>query len=133
MDIVPKASDRRHTEFPNPVINNRHQILVRVNQPISLHLLAVGHHGLIQILAVKEIQIVYWDQSPEQIFQKSKEKIIAMIQDGVRSFEKDRATCLSRDLSKTGIGFTLTQKYCNFVNKSGTESWNPNCGKDTGV
>ena len=73
-------------------------------------------------LLSKKYKLFYWDQSPEQIFQKSKEEIIAMIQDGVRSFEKDRTTCLSRDLSKTGIGFTLTQKYCNFVNKSGTES-----------
>ena len=35
------------------------------------------------------------------------------INDGVRSFELSRPTCLWTDWSKHGIGFTLLQKFCN--------------------
>ena len=33
--------------------------------------------------------------------------------EGVKSFETNRPTCLSTDWSKTGLGYTLTQKHCS--------------------
>ena len=45
------------------------------------------------------------------------------------AFEKDRVTCLSTDWSKVGIGFTLTQKYCDCPKQQDTDTWSPTCGK----
>ena len=44
---------------------------------------------------------------------------------GVTTFEVNRPTCLATDWSKTGMGFTLSQKHCNC---SGIYS--PFCGSD---
>ena len=65
----------------------------------------------------------YWDHSLEAIFQESKQEIIRSIEDGVTTFEVGRPTCLATDWSKTGIGFTLSQKHCNCL-----EINNPFCG-----
>jgi len=55
----------------------------------------------------------YWDDSLEIIFQESKLEIIRSIREGVATFEVNRPTCLATDWSKTGIGFTLSQKHCD--------------------
>ena len=64
----------------------------------------------------------YWDDALDKIFEESKLKIIEQIKDGVRTFEKDRVTCLSTDWSKTGLGYTLSQKHCDCT------AINPTCG-----
>ena len=55
----------------------------------------------------------YWDENLDRAFEDSKQAILNMIKDGVRSFEPNRPTCLATDWSKQGIGFTLLQKHCN--------------------
>ena len=40
-------------------------------------------------------------------------KSVNLVQKGISTFEKDRATCLAPDWSKEGIGFLLLQKYCS--------------------
>ena len=72
---------------------------------------------------------IYWDDNLGRIFDESKKVIVEKIKDGVCSFEKDRVTCLSTDWSKTGIGFTLTQKYCECPRDQKTNTWSPLCGK----
>ena len=67
----------------------------------------------------------YWDDALNQVFEESKEKIISLIKDGVKTYQKDRVTCLATDYSKQGIGYTLSQKYCNCP-----KPWTPMCGKD---
>jgi hypothetical protein len=54
----------------------------------------------------------YWDDNLEQAFKDSKHAIAKMIEEGVRSFEPNRPTCLATDWSKQGLGFTLLQKHC---------------------
>lgn len=54
----------------------------------------------------------YWDDALDTAFNNSKLAIISMIQDGVRSFEPNRPTCLATDWSKEGLGFILLQKHC---------------------
>ena len=71
----------------------------------------------------------YWDDQLEKIFNESKKKIVDMIKEGVCTFEKDRVTCLSTDWSKTGIGFTLSQKHCECKVDASTQLHTPNCGK----
>ena len=66
----------------------------------------------------------YWDDALTHLFVKSKEKIIQMVEKGVRNFEIDRPTCLATDWSKTGIGFVLLQKFCSCDMKLA-----PNCCK----
>ena len=55
----------------------------------------------------------HWDEELEKIFQQSKSVIIRQIQNGVRIFEKSRATCLVTDWSRTGVGYWLIQKHCD--------------------
>ena len=66
----------------------------------------------------------YWDHTLQTIFEESKKEIIDSIQDGVRSFSINRTTCLATDWSKTGIGFTLSQKHCQCPGKD------PLCGSN---
>ena len=54
----------------------------------------------------------YWDARLQQHFDRAKTEIIRQITDGVQMFDKNRVTCLATDWSKDGIGFFLTQKYC---------------------
>ena len=67
----------------------------------------------------------YWDDSLEIVFQESKSEIVRSIKDGVATFEVNRPTCLATDWSKTGIGFTLSQKHCSCL-----EINNPLCGEN---
>ncbi len=67
----------------------------------------------------------YWDSTLQQIFDESKTKIIALVQQGVRLFETDRQTCLLTDWSRDGMGFLLMQKHCNCSSKD-----DPHCCKD---
>ena len=60
----------------------------------------------------------YWDETLTVLFEKSKEDIIAKIENGVKIFEINRHTCLATDWSKTGIGFLLLQKHCECMDLS---------------
>ena len=75
-----------------------------------------------ELLASKK-RAFYWDGTLEDVFERSKQEIVQRVQEGVRTFEIDRATCLATDWSKTGIGYSLTQKHCDC-----TGPINPNCG-----
>lgn len=70
-------------------------------------------------------QPFYWDTSLETLFQNSKAEIIRSIKNGVTTFEVNRPTCLATDWSRTGIGFTLSQKHCDCPDLD-----NPFCGGD---
>ena len=61
----------------------------------------------------------------DHIFAESKTNIIKLVEAGVQAFETNRPTCLATDWSKTGIGFTLTQKHCPCPLPA-----NPSCGQD---
>ena len=65
----------------------------------------------------------YWDDTLENLFQDSKEKIIHQILDGVKAFETHRPTCIASDWCKLGIGFFLLQKHCQCAVED-----NPYCG-----
>lgn len=65
-----------------------------------------------------------WDETLTDVFNKSKEAIVAQIREGVHNFSINRATCLATDWSKTGIGFTLSQKHCQCRGPA-----NPGCGE----
>ena len=67
----------------------------------------------------------YWDSTLDVAFETSKKEILTMIERGVRAFEPDRATCLATDWSKTGLGFTLSQKHCRCPMADA-----PNCCRD---
>ena len=54
----------------------------------------------------------YWDDALGQLFKHSRNVIAKCVEDGVRSFEPQRPTCLSTDWSITGTGFLLQQKHC---------------------
>ena len=77
------------------------------------------------LLKTKAGSKFYWDDTLAHLFQQSKDVIIQCVEDGVRSFEPHRPTCLSTDWSKTGVGFLLQQKHCQCsIDKA------PHCGPD---
>ena len=53
-----------------------------------------------------------WTDELDKAFQDSKLKIISLVKEGVKLFVVDRHTCLSKDYSKSGIGWILQQKNC---------------------
>ena len=57
-------------------------------------------------------QKFYWDETLDRVFEESKAKIVELIKEGVKTFDRDRVTCVSTDFSKKGLGYTLTQKHC---------------------
>jgi len=64
----------------------------------------------------------FWDETMDHLLACSKEEIVRLIQEGVKAFEKNKPTCLATDWSRTGVGFTLTQKHCK------CKSAKPDCG-----
>ena len=74
---------------------------------------------------LKHNQKFYWDQSLESLFQSTKLKIIAQIEEGIKSFDCKKATCLSTDWCKNGVGFFLFQQSCACPPMEG-----PHCGGD---
>ena len=70
----------------------------------------------------------YWDDTLDKIFEESKQVIVDKIKEGVKTFEKNRPTCISTDFSKKGIGFTLMQKQCScpgpYTPLYGSNHWN---------
>ncbi len=67
----------------------------------------------------------YWDDTLDNLFLQSKDRIVKIVENGVRSFETGRATYLATDWSKHGLGFFLLQKYC-----SCNDELAPNCCKE---
>lgn len=55
-----------------------------------------------------------WDWNPdlEKEFEDSKAEIIRRVEDGVKSYDVNKRTCLATDWSKTGMGFLCLQKHC---------------------
>ena len=54
----------------------------------------------------------YWDQTLDELFKLSKQKILDEIHHGVQIFDKTKPTYLITDWSKSGVGFWLLQKHC---------------------
>jgi len=54
----------------------------------------------------------YWDENLKELFEDSKKKIVAKVENGVKIFEPNLKTCLRTDWSRNGTGFILTQKHC---------------------
>ena len=54
----------------------------------------------------------YWDKPLQIIFDDCKQHIADMVEQGIRTYDKDRYTCLATDWCKDGIGYWLLQKYC---------------------
>ena len=68
-----------------------------------------GFRELLKPNACKEWQ---WTQSLNKEFNDAKDEIVRRVKDGVKTFSKERKTCLATDWSKKAVGFLLLQKYC---------------------
>ena len=53
-----------------------------------------------------------WNETLEDLFQKSKEVLIQQSIDGIRTFDIARNTCIQTDWCKEGIGYLLLQQHC---------------------
>ena len=74
---------------------------------------------------VKPKATFYWDQQLEDLFNQSKDVIIAKVIEGIRTFDPKKRTCLQTDWSKEGMGYLLLQKTCQCPQTS-----NPTCCKE---
>jgi hypothetical protein len=72
---------------------------------------------------MKKNQRFYWDDTLEALFQRSKTEIVRQAEEGVRTYDLLKPTCLTTDWCKTGLGFALTQKHCKCSGDA-----NPGCG-----
>ena len=66
---------------------------------------------------LKDESRFYWDETLEQLFQQSKAEILNSIQDGVRTFEINRPTCLITVWSRTGINVNAHSQQITFVDQ----------------
>ena len=111
-------------DFPAPTdITGMHSWFGLVNQVAYLFAQAEIMAPFCELLSTKNKRF-YWDATLDAIFQESKQKIVQLIVDGVKSFKVDRPTCISSDWSKTGIGFFLCQKHCSCPTSQGPECGN---------
>ena len=62
---------------------------------------------------LKKGNVFCWSQDLDDAFRKAKIKIVELVKEGVKSFEKNRVTVISTDWSKIGVSFALMQKHCN--------------------
>ena len=53
-----------------------------------------------------------WNEDLEKAFLESRDVIVELVKEGIKTFDVDRATALAPDWSKEGMGFLLLQKYC---------------------
>ena len=53
-----------------------------------------------------------WTQELQDSFDKSKNKIVKAVENGVKIYDPNKVTALCADWSKTGMGFMLVQKNC---------------------
>ena len=53
-----------------------------------------------------------WSDQLQNVFDKSKERLVNSVAQGIETFDPERLSCLQCDWSKTGIGFLLFQKHC---------------------
>ena len=67
----------------------------------------------------------YWDESLQTLFDNTKLEIIKRVENGIKMFDCRKATCLSTDWCKIGMGFLLFQQMCNCQPIEG-----PDCGGD---
>ncbi len=111
------------TTFPNPKdISGVRSWFGLVNQVAYSFAQAEIMAPFRELLSTKSKKF-HWDDTLDDIFRASKDKIIDLITNGVKSFEIARPTCLSSDWSKTGIGFCLRQQHCWCPTDQG-----PDCG-----
>merc|ERR1712237_319986 len=54
-----------------------------------------------------------WTPTLREEFARSKKEIITRVEDGVKTYDLDKLTCVSSDWSKAGIGLLVSQKYCD--------------------
>ena len=59
-----------------------------------------------------------WTEEMQTLFDKAKQHIVELIQEGVRIFDMTRKTCLATDWSRQGIGFFLLQQHCQCLPNS---------------
>ena len=109
----PKKLIQSIKEFPTPKdITGIRSWFGLVNQVAYTFMQTEAMAPFRELLSSKTSKAWFWDETMTDLFNKSKHAIIEQIQEGVKTFEKDRPTVLSTDWSRTGIGFTLQQKHC---------------------
>ena len=62
---------------------------------------------------LKPSAVFEWPEKLQKAFEESKEEIIQKVEQGIKTFDMKKPTCLQTDWSKTGIGFLLLQKNCD--------------------
>ena len=69
---------------------------------------------------IKPSRQFYWDDNLEVLFESSKNTIISLLKDCIKSFDPAHQMCIQPDCTKEGIGYILLhmQKHCQCTQKS---------------
>ena len=111
--------------FPTPTnITDVRSWFTLINQVSYAFSQAEAMSSFRELLRTKDRKF-YWDATLDKLFKESKRNIVREIEEGVKTFEMNRATCLPTDCNKTSIGYFLFQKHCRCSTESG-----PNCGEN---
>ena len=62
----------------------------------------------------------YWDEPLDRAFEDSKAAILAMVRDGIHTYELNRLTCLCTDWSKEGTRLHVITETLQMLNAKGT-------------
>ena len=109
--------------FPVPInVTDMRSFMALVNQVAPFY--AVQPHLQPFRELLKKGSTWYWDNNLTNLFTAAKEYISTNIVEGITRFDLGRWTALLTDWSKAGVGFMMSQKYCN------CESITPICCSD---
>ena len=98
-------------EFPTPVnITDMRSYWALVNQVSPYYCIRPHLEPFRELL--KKNTPWYWDGVLQQLFEESREHIANEVLDGIHLFDKSRWTAVCPDWSKVGVGYFMSQKYC---------------------
>ena len=98
-------------DFPAPLnVTDMRSFWALVNQVAPYY--AVQPHLLPFRELMKKNSKWYWDEPLQLLFEQTKTVIADAVIEGITRYDKSRWTALLTDWSRSGIGFTMSQKYC---------------------
>ena len=99
-------------DFPVPQnITDMRSFWALVNQVAPFY--AVQPHLLPFRDLMKKNSVWFWDAALQDLFDDTKRVIAQEITDGITRYDIKKWTAVLSDWSRSGIGFTMSQKYCD--------------------
>ena len=106
-------------EVPTPVnITDMRSYWALVNQVAPFYSVNAHLQPFRELLKKKSTW--YWDGVLQKLFEESRERISNSVLKGITRYDKDRWTAVCPDWSKQGVGFFMSQQYCQCLEITST-------------